>query len=189
MTPALPTWRPTSAVRPLRFSVRPILVFGDRSGAALASSGKVNLKTSPSMRYYSLYMQRMPEPELMDEQEQSAAYAAADWSEAHEKVPAHFRERFLSFNGGRVIDLGCGTADVTIRFARAYPKATILGVDGSETMLSFGRRAVRAAGFDSRVTLERRFLPDPAIEKRSFDALFSNSLLHHMADPVVLWRT
>ena len=141
------------------------------------------------MRYYSLCMQRMPEPELMDEQEQSAAYAAADWSEAHEKVPAHFRERFSSFNGGRVIDLGCGTADVTIRFARAFPKVTILGVDGSETMLSFGRQAVRKAKLDSRITLEKRYLPDAAIETRAFDALISNSLLHHFADPVLLWRT
>jgi len=125
----------------------------------------------------------------MDEQEQSAAYAAADWSEAHEKVPAHFRERFPEFGAGRVLDLGCGTADVTIRFARAYPKVMIVGVDGSETMLSFGRRAVRDAGLDSRITLEKRYLPDTAIETRSFDALFSNSLLHHFSDPVLMWST
>src|ERR1041385_7576564 len=141
------------------------------------------------MRYYSLYMQRTPEPELMDEQEQAAAYAAADWSEAHEKVAAHFRSRFPDFSDGRVIDLGCGTADVTIRFARAFPKVTILGVDGSERMLSFGRQAVRDAGLDSRITLEQRHLPDRAIENRAFDALISNSLLHHFADPVLLWRT
>src|SRR5204863_7275249 len=127
-------------------------------------------------------MERTREPVLMDEQEQSAAYAAAEWSEAHEKVPAHFRERFPEFGAGRVLDLGCGTADVTIRFARAYPKVMIVGVDGSETMLSFGRRAVRAAGLESRITLEKRYLPDTAIETRSFDALFSNSLLHHSSD-------
>jgi cyclopropane fatty-acyl-phospholipid synthase-like methyltransferase len=134
-------------------------------------------------------MQRIPEPELMDEQDQAAAYAAADWSEAHDKVPAHFRQRFPEFAAGRVIDLGCGTADVTIRFARAYPDVTILGVDGSETMLSFGRRAVRDAGLGSRITLEKRHLPDPGIETRTFDALISNSLLHHFADPVVFWCT
>src|SRR5438309_8735455 len=108
-------------------------------------------------------MQRTPEPELMDEQEQAAAYAAADWSEAHEKVPGYFRQQFPEFGAGRVIDLGCGTADVAIRFARAYPNVTILGVDGSDMMLSFGRRAVRNAGLDSRITLEKRYLPYPAI--------------------------
>jgi ubiquinone/menaquinone biosynthesis C-methylase UbiE len=141
------------------------------------------------MMYYSLYMQRVPEPELMDELEQAAAYAAADWSEAYEKISGYFRQRFPAFASGRVIDLGCGTADVTMRFARAYPAVTILGVDGSEVMLSFGRRSVRDAGLDSRITLEKRYLPDAAIETGTFDALICNSLLHHFADPVVLWRT
>jgi ubiquinone/menaquinone biosynthesis C-methylase UbiE len=134
-------------------------------------------------------MQRTPEPELMDEQDQAAAYAAADWSESHGKIPGYFRERFPDFAGGHVIDLGCGTADVTIRFVRAFPKVTVLGVDGSEAMLSFGRRSVHAAGMDSRITLEKRYLPDPSIETRSFDAVICNSLLHHFADPVALWQT
>jgi ubiquinone/menaquinone biosynthesis C-methylase UbiE len=125
----------------------------------------------------------------MDEQDQAAAYAAADWSEAHEKIAGYFLERFPEFVAGRVLDLGCGTADVTIRFARTFPKVTLLGVDGSDTMLSFGRRAVREAGLDSRITLEKRYLPDSAIETRTFDALICNSLLHHFADPVLLWRT
>jgi len=125
----------------------------------------------------------------MDEQDQAAAYAAADWSESHGKIPGYFRDRFPDFAGGHVIDLGCGTADVTIRFVRAFPKVTILGVDGSDAMLSFGRRSVHDAGLDSRITLEKRYLPDPSIETRSFDALICNSLLHHFADPVALWRT
>src|SRR5437763_2760316 len=115
-------------------------------------------------------MQRTPEPELMDDREQAAAYAAADWTESHGKIPGYFRQRFPEFAGGRVIDLGCGTADVTIRFARAFPETTILGVDGSEAMLSFGRVCVRKAGLDSRIALEKRYLPDPSIESRNFDA-------------------
>jgi ubiquinone/menaquinone biosynthesis C-methylase UbiE len=134
-------------------------------------------------------MQRTPEPELMDDREQAAAYAGADWSESHGKIPGYFRERFPEFSGGRAIDLGCGTADVTIRFAKAFPKVTVLGVDGSDAMLSFGRRAVRDANLDSRVTLEKRYLPDPSIETRAFDAVICNSLLHHFADPVALWQT
>jgi ubiquinone/menaquinone biosynthesis C-methylase UbiE len=134
-------------------------------------------------------MERIPEPELMDEQDQAAAYAAADWSEAHGKIPGYFRERFPDFAGGHVVDLGCGPADVTIRFAKAFPGVTILGVDGSDAMLSFGRSSVRQASLDSRITLERHYLPDPSIETRMFDAVICNSLLHHVADPVVLWRT
>jgi ubiquinone/menaquinone biosynthesis C-methylase UbiE len=134
-------------------------------------------------------MERIPEPELMDEQEQAAAYAAADWSEAHSKIPGYFRDRFPEFTGRRVIDLGCGPADVTIRFVQAFPGVTALGVDGSDAMLEFGQRSVRAAGLDGRISLENRYLPDASLERREFDAVICNSLLHHFADPVLLWRT
>ena len=134
-------------------------------------------------------MQRTPEPELMDEQEQASAYAAADWSESHGKIPGYFRERFPQFSHGHAIDLGCGPADVTIRFAKAFPDVTLLGVDGSEAMLGFGRRHVREAGLEARITLENRYLPAAALETRTFDAVICNSLLHHFKDPVALWST
>jgi len=76
----------------------------------------------------------------MNAEDQAAAYAAADWSESHGKIPGYFRERFPGFSGGKVLDLGCGAADVTIRFVKAYPNVTAVGVDGSEAMLEFGRR-------------------------------------------------
>src|SRR5262245_51869503 len=134
-------------------------------------------------------MQRTPEPELMDEQEQAAAYATADWSQSHGKIPKYFRERFPKFTQGRVLDLGCGTADVTVRFVKAFPDITALGVDGSDAMLAFGRRYIHEAGLDERIKLERRYLPDPVLETHGFDAIICNSLLHHFADPVALWRT
>jgi SAM-dependent methyltransferase len=134
-------------------------------------------------------MKRTPEPELMDDQEQAAAYAAADWSESHGKIPDYFRERFPDFARGCVIDLGCGPADVTVRFARAFPETTLLGVDGSEAMLEFGRRRLRQEGLESRIVLENHYLPDAKLEMRAFDAVICNSLLHHVADPVRLWRT
>jgi ubiquinone/menaquinone biosynthesis C-methylase UbiE len=134
-------------------------------------------------------MERTPEPELMDEQEQAAAYAAADWSESHGKIPGYFRDRFPDFRNGRIIDLGCGPADISIRFAKAFPDASVLGVDGSETMLGFGRRRVQDLGLSSRIVLERRFLPDATLESRAFDAVICNSLLHHMAEPLTFWRT
>jgi ubiquinone/menaquinone biosynthesis C-methylase UbiE len=134
-------------------------------------------------------MERIPEPELMNEDDQSAAYAAADWSESHGKIPGYFRERFPSFSSGRVLDLGCGAADVTVRFVQAFPETTALGVDGSDAMLAFGRRRVREAGLDARIRLENHYLPDSALEQQGFDAVICNSLLHHVVDPIALWQT
>jgi ubiquinone/menaquinone biosynthesis C-methylase UbiE len=88
-----------------------------------------------------------------------------------------------------VFDLGCGTADVTIRFVKAYPHVTAAGVDGSEEMLAFGRRHVLEAGLETRIRLEKRYLPDASLKGRGFDAAISNSLLHHLADPLTLWRS
>jgi len=134
-------------------------------------------------------MDRIPEPELMDEATQAAAYAAADFSEPHEAFVAGFRRCFPEVASGRVLDLGCGPADVTIRFARAYPAAEITGVDGADAMLAPGREAVTAANLDSRVRLLQVCLPADAIPGSPFDGVISNSLLHHLHDPGVLWRS
>ena len=125
----------------------------------------------------------------MDTAEQARAYAAADFTEPHEAFVARFRDRFPDFNGGRVLDLGCGTADVTVRFARGYTEVRVVGVDGAPAMLAEGARLVERAGLGARITFELLRLPDPALSGAAYDAVISNSLLHHLADPAVLWSS
>ncbi len=132
-------------------------------------------------------MRRIPEPELMDDPEQARAYAQADFSEPHEAFVRHFRERFPGFERGHVLDLGCGPADVTVRFARAYPATLITAIDGSGPMLDLARRRVEDEGLAARVRLVPLRLP--ARLDGGHDAVISNSLLHHLADPAVLWAT
>jgi cyclopropane fatty-acyl-phospholipid synthase-like methyltransferase len=132
---------------------------------------------------------RVAEPELMDTVEQARAYAAADFSEPHQAFVTRFRDRFPDFVGGHVLDLGCGAADVTVRFARAYPAARVHGVDGAQAMLDEGRRLVRQVGLGERITLELLRLPSPSLGGAGYDAVISNSLLHHLAEPAVLWSS
>jgi ubiquinone/menaquinone biosynthesis C-methylase UbiE len=135
-------------------------------------------------------MDRIPEPELMDDDAQARAYAAADFSEPHNHFVALFRESFPGLElAGPVLDLGCGPADVTIRFARAYPRCRIDGVDGAPAMLRLGRDAVRRGGLDGRIRLIQGYLPDATLPLEAYDAVISNSLLHHLADPRVLWES
>ena len=134
-------------------------------------------------------MQRIPEPELMDDPAQAQAYAGADFSAPHDAFVAHFAARFPGFANGRVLDLGCGAADVVLRFARAYPAAHIVGVDGADAMLDLARAAVARAGCMERIVLWRMRLPDAALAAQAFDAVLSNSLLHHLHDPLVLWQS
>ncbi len=133
-------------------------------------------------------MDRIPEPELMDQPEQALAYASADFEQPHAYFIELLRERFpAELFAGRVLDLGCGPADISLRFARAYPDALIDGVDGAEAMLAHGHTALINAGLEHRVQLIHARLPDAHLDHAPYDAVISNSLLHHLHDPSVLW--
>ena len=132
-------------------------------------------------------MERVTEPELMDDEQQSIAYAKADFSTSNQlyvdslvrDFPTHLRA---------VVDIGCGPADVVIRLAKAAPHAAITAIDGSAPMIALGRTAARAAGVDDRLTLLHTRIPGPPPAPQSFDAVLSKDLLHHLPDPRVLWN-
>jgi ubiquinone/menaquinone biosynthesis C-methylase UbiE len=132
-------------------------------------------------------MDRILEPEIMDDRAQAVAYARADFSESNQlfvdRLVAEFGHALLN-----VVDLGCGPADVTVRLAQAVHTAHITGVDASEEMLTLAREAVHAARLAGRITLHLGRLPGLALAERSFDAVLSKDMLHHLPDPQVLWR-
>jgi ubiquinone/menaquinone biosynthesis C-methylase UbiE len=134
-------------------------------------------------------IERIPEPDLMDDAEQAKAYADADFSGPHDAFVDFFKARFPDFSDGSVLDLGCGTADVMIRFAENFPHAVITGIDGAAAMLDIARHDVKQRGYAGRIELKKCVLPDPGFIDRKFDAVISNSLLHHLTDPMVLWET
>ncbi len=137
-------------------------------------------------------MKRIPEAEMMNDAAQAAAYAGADFVQPNTLFVDTFARCFPDFNGCWMIDLGCGPADIPIRFARAYPGLQLVAVDGADAMIALASEAVQHAGMTARVQPVRWRLgrePAPEVAQRSFDAAISNSLLHHMADPRVLWST
>lgn len=134
-------------------------------------------------------MKRVPEPELMDDEEQARAYSEADFSEPHAMFVRLCGEAWAgSEPRGRMLDLGCGPGDITVRLAERFPLFAIDGVDGSEAMLGFGVERVRRHGLGGRVRLVRGHLPDCPLPG-DYDAVVSNSLLHHLRDPAILWDT
>ncbi len=56
--------------------------------------------------------------------------------------------------GGRVLDLAAGTADIALAVARHYPSIQVLGIDPSSGMLDVGRAKVASAGLEDRVELQ-----------------------------------
>ena len=125
----------------------------------------------------------------MDTAGQARAYAETDFSEAHDAFVAHFTSRFPDFMGGEVLDLGCGTADVIIRFAKALPNTHITGIDGAEAMLDIGFHDIEQRGVAHQIQLRKCLLPDRELSSIKYGAVISNSLLHHLCDPLVIWNT
>lgn len=131
-------------------------------------------------------MERIEEPELMDEAAQAEAYALADFAAVNQGFVDAFVAAFPDLDRGRVVDLGCGPADIPIRLARRLPPIHVTGVDGAESMLAHGRARLEPEGLADRVTLVCGVLPGSV--SGPFDAVVSNSLLHHLHRPEVLWE-
>ncbi len=133
-------------------------------------------------------MKRIPEPELMDGPAQVEAYARADFSAANELFLNLYQERFGNPGAGAlVLDLGCGPADIPIRFARAFPNTFLHGVDASGPMVEEAQRSVKQAGLTERIRVFQKELPHDDLPAGGYDVLLSNSLLHHLHDPGGLW--
>lgn len=136
-------------------------------------------------------MQRVPEPEeLMDEPEQAAAYAGADFSEPNQLFVQLIEAQAGTPLRGEALDLGCGPADIALDLLRRHPELRITALDGAEAMLAHARQhLVQAPELAPRLALRCATLPDAELPAAAFDFLLSNSLLHHLRDPAVLWQT
>jgi SAM-dependent methyltransferase len=135
-------------------------------------------------------MDRVTEPELMLDAQQARAYASADFEEPHGRFIDLLRRRLADLPpSGVALDLGCGPGDISFRFVRAFPRWSVDALDGSPAMVELGRGAARRSGLEARVRFHEASLPRDAPPRRSYDLIFTNSLLHHLRDPQVLWSS
>lgn len=132
-------------------------------------------------------MPRVLEPELMDDPAQAHAYAAADFSQENQGFVDRFRESFPDFTEGQIFDLGCGPGDIPIRVARALPLCRVTGIDASAPMIRLAEQTVAQAGLSSRVSFRCERFQDLAGVNQA-DAAISNSLLHHVPNPLQFWN-
>ena len=135
-------------------------------------------------------MRRIAEPELMIDPEQARIYAEADFEEAHSRIVEMFDTFFPGTDiKGHILDLGCGSGDITCRFASKFPESIITGVDGSSAMLEQAELYRGRTGIANRINFVKGCIPEAPISQITYDAIVSNSLLHHLHNPDVLWET
>jgi ubiquinone/menaquinone biosynthesis C-methylase UbiE len=135
-------------------------------------------------------MNRIPEPELMDDPRHVAAYAGTHLDNGYWFFIQIFRKYFRDLTPKEaILDLGCGPAAIPLRLARLFPGCEIHGVDGAPHMLEFGQKAVQREGLENQVRLFHGILPqDFYLPRERYEVVISHSFLHHLADPLVLWH-
>lgn len=135
-------------------------------------------------------MDRTPEPDLMNDRAQALAYANADFSVPHNAFIEHLSASFPHLPiTGYALDLGCGPGDITIRFVKAFPQWRVDGIDGAASMLKIGQKAIESRGLQTQIGFHQVYVPRDKAPQAAYDFIFSNSLLHHLADPLDLWRS
>jgi ubiquinone/menaquinone biosynthesis C-methylase UbiE len=136
-------------------------------------------------------MQRVLEPEVMDDEAEAAAYDAMDFWET-DALFAETASQLAPSEPGRALralDLGTGTAKIPVLLASARADVEVLAIDLADSMLALARRRVEGAGLAGRVTLAHMDAKSPSLEPGSFDLVMSSSLAHHLPDPTTLFVT
>ncbi len=123
----------------------------------------------------------------MDDPESALAYARADFAEVNSAFVDRILELFPLEGETRILDIGTGPADIPIRLADRISEARITAVDASAPMLELAAEAAAQAGFSERIDLVEALVPDLPLDP-GFDLVISNSLLHHLPDPLDFWR-
>jgi tRNA (cmo5U34)-methyltransferase len=88
----------------------------------------------------------------------------------------------------RILELGCGTGNLTLLLARCFPAAAITTVDAAQEMTQLTTARAREAGYGERVTAVTSRFEDLAFQAGSFDLVASCMSLHHVREKAPLYQ-
>ncbi len=131
-------------------------------------------------------LKRILEPEVMDTLQDAIEYDSMDFDE----VNNIFADRAVELlpEEGLILDLGTGTARIPILILKRNPKLKIVAVDLSENMLRVGRDNLLREGFEEKIILEIIDAKKMKYPDAKFDGVISNSLIHHIPDPMPVFQ-
>jgi ubiquinone/menaquinone biosynthesis C-methylase UbiE len=125
-------------------------------------------------------MRRTLEPEVMDTPEEADGYDAMDHSEPN----AAFVARLVQLGArGRMLDVGTGPGHIPLLACERIADCYVVAVDLARHMLAHAERHRAASPHGGRVELRLADAKGLDFEDGSFDAVFSNTILHHIPEP------
>lgn len=130
-------------------------------------------------------MERVLEPEVMDTVAEAEAYDAMD----HSLPNAAFLERLLALGAcGRVLDIGCGPGHIPLQLVTMISDVEVCGVDLSQEMLRIAEEHRAVSPHAERVSFRLGDAKGLEDQDDAFDTVCSNTILHHIPDPVPFLR-
>lgn len=131
-------------------------------------------------------IERVLEPEVMDDPEESQAYDDMD----HAEVNRLFVQDLLGAGelGERVLDLGTGTARIPIELCEQNAECKVIASDAAVSMLEIAKLNIAVAGFEHRIELQLVDSKQLLLDDEEVDTVISNSLIHHVPEPMTVVR-
>ena len=80
--------------------------------------------------------------------------------------------------GHRVLDVGCGTATLTILLKKAQPEAEVIGLDGDLKIIELARSKAKKASAD--IVLDYGMAFDLPYPDNSYDRVVASLVFHHL---------
>lgn len=147
-------------------------------------------------------LKRTLEPEVMDSEEDAREYNRMD----HSAVNTQFVDQLLEFMAANkkrmpvasdpeindlddpdivsgILDVGTGTALIPIELCQRNSLVRVMAIDLAVSMLELAIRNIDVAGLRNQIQLEQVDAKDSGFEDEMFDAVISNSIIHHIPEP------
>ncbi len=131
-------------------------------------------------------MGRILEPEVMDDPEESTAYANATEQAYLDRLDSSFVEHALSLGvqRGVLVDVGCGPGKIPAKILKANPAFYAVVLDLSKHMVKIAQDTAKAQGLNIKMDVLRGDSKRLPLRNSCFNFVISNSLIHHLADPL-----
>lgn len=86
---------------------------------------------------------------------------------------------------GKALEIGCGTGQGLLALARAFPSATVTGLDADEACVEAALAAAAEAGLAERVTAAS-MAAEALSAADQYDLVYAQDVLHEAADPALV---